>query len=109
MLVGRELELQELDARLKAMRRGEGSVVFVAGEAGLGKTTLIHHWWGAVQMKMRQLDVPAPLFAEAACSVPVASMDVGQLEALQPFAGLMQSLGMSLSRRTTETTGTLDL
>jgi predicted ATPase len=109
MLVGRELELQELDARLKAMRKGEGSILFIAGEAGLGKTSLVKHWWGTVQMKYRQLDLPAPLFAETACSVPVASTDVGQLEALQPFAGLMQSLGMSLARRTSETTSTRDL
>lgn len=109
MLVGREQELQELDARLKAMRKGEGSILFIAGEAGLGKTTLVKHWWGAAQAKFRQLDLPQPLFAETACSVPVASMDVGQLEALQPFAGLMQSLGMSLARRTNETTATRDL
>ena len=109
MLVGRERELQELDARLKAMRKGEGSILFIAGEAGLGKTTLVKHWWGSVQLKYRQLDLPTPLFAETACSVPVASTDVGQLEALQPFAGLMQSLGVSLARRTNETTSTRDL
>jgi class 3 adenylate cyclase/tetratricopeptide (TPR) repeat protein len=40
-LVGREAQLDLLNARLKALENGRGSVVSVIGEAGLGKSTLI--------------------------------------------------------------------
>lgn len=39
--VGREHELREMDAGLARALRGERSVLFVAGEPGIGKTTLI--------------------------------------------------------------------
>lgn len=38
--MGRELERKELDARLKAAHAGQGQVVVVAGEPGIGKTRL---------------------------------------------------------------------
>jgi predicted ATPase/DNA-binding winged helix-turn-helix (wHTH) protein len=40
-LVGREHELGALDARLEDALRGQRRVVFVSGEAGIGKTTLV--------------------------------------------------------------------
>src|SRR5687767_10790529 len=40
-LVGRDAQLSMLKDRLKDLERGEGSVVAVVGEAGLGKSTLI--------------------------------------------------------------------
>ncbi|MDD7942334.1 LuxR C-terminal-related transcriptional regulator [Actinomycetospora lutea] len=47
-LVGRVLErgevLAELDAALAAARAGEGRTVLLAGEAGLGKTTVLRTW-----------------------------------------------------------------
>lgn len=39
-LVGREKELSELEDALLAARRGEGRVVLLAGDAGMGKTRL---------------------------------------------------------------------
>jgi predicted ATPase/DNA-binding winged helix-turn-helix (wHTH) protein len=41
MLVGREGELAILIAQLPALRLGERRVVFIAGEAGIGKTALV--------------------------------------------------------------------
>ncbi len=40
-LVGREAELERLDAYLARALGGERQVVFVSGEAGIGKTTLV--------------------------------------------------------------------
>jgi len=41
-LVDREQEMRILRARLDAALRGEGSLVFITGEAGIGKTRLAH-------------------------------------------------------------------
>ncbi|TAH53144.1 MAG: hypothetical protein EYC68_04595 [Chloroflexota bacterium] len=40
-LVGRERELQELTAALNELHSGQGQIVFVLGEAGIGKTRLV--------------------------------------------------------------------
>lgn len=40
-LVGREIELQQLNAALGAARAGQRQVVFVSGEPGVGKTALV--------------------------------------------------------------------
>ena len=40
-LIGRDAELAELDAALAEARRGEGGVVLVCGDAGIGKTALV--------------------------------------------------------------------
>jgi DNA-binding winged helix-turn-helix (wHTH) protein len=41
LCVGRERDLQELEAGLAGARRGERPLLFIAGEPGIGKTTLI--------------------------------------------------------------------
>src|SRR5579863_388362 len=84
MLVGRIQELKILNESFNKMLSGKGSVLFLTGEAGLGKTTLIHEWW-------KTLTSPA-LYAEAACSIPIANIDVGALEALQPWADVIAQL-----------------
>ncbi|MCW5658534.1 MAG: AAA family ATPase [Burkholderiaceae bacterium] len=66
-LVERENLLQQLQSLLGAVERGSGHTVFVAGEAGIGKTSLLKAlaerrgraslWWGACDA----LQTPQPL------------------------------------------------
>ncbi|HZV13451.1 MAG TPA: AAA family ATPase [Candidatus Kapabacteria bacterium] len=89
MFVGRTEELSVLNAHYQKMLSGEGSIFFLTGEAGLGKTTLVHEWWKSLAASGGEL---APLFAEAACSIPIANMNVADLEALQPWADIIAQL-----------------
>jgi len=56
-LVGRELQLDLLNAKLEELKIGRGSVVTVVGEAGLGKSTLIsevkkaHKDWSPIWLR----------------------------------------------------------
>src|SRR6185503_9083437 len=66
-LVERDNLLQQLEALLRAVARGSGHTAFVAGEAGIGKTSLLKAlaerrgaaqlWWGACDA----LQTPQPL------------------------------------------------
>lgn len=47
-LVGRAAELAELDAALAAIAGGGVGLVVVEGEAGMGKSTLVHTWSDAI-------------------------------------------------------------
>jgi DNA-binding winged helix-turn-helix (wHTH) protein/predicted ATPase len=47
--VGREAELQQLHSWLEKARRGERQAVFVSGEAGIGKTTLVERFLAQMQ------------------------------------------------------------
>lgn len=111
MLVGRESELAILDTHFGRMLEGHGSVLFVTGEAGLGKTALVREWWAGrmrnAEGGMRNGDSPknspaspeaafrishSVLFSESACSVPVGNVEVGELEALQPWIDVSNAL-----------------
>jgi DNA-binding winged helix-turn-helix (wHTH) protein/tetratricopeptide (TPR) repeat protein len=46
-MVGRESELRALQACLARAAAGRRQVVFITGEAGIGKTTLVEGWLGA--------------------------------------------------------------
>jgi len=50
-LVGRKLELEELDSFLNSALLGKGITVFVSGEAGSGKTRLIREFMSVVKKK----------------------------------------------------------
>src|SRR5579883_3208117 len=84
MLVGRSLELDILNASFQQMLEGKGGVLFLAGEAGLGKTTLVHEWWKTVSSDA--------MYLEGDCSIPIGNVDVGKLEALQPWADIVAQL-----------------
>ncbi len=68
MLIERERELEQLDAMIKAAARGQGAVALVSGEAGIGKTSLIHRLfeglprgWRAAAGGCDALFTPRPL------------------------------------------------
>lgn len=44
VLIGREIELAQLDSFLNAAMKGKGTTVFLSGEAGSGKTRLINEF-----------------------------------------------------------------
>jgi DNA-binding CsgD family transcriptional regulator/tetratricopeptide (TPR) repeat protein len=66
-LVERDAAFRVLEQRLQAVARGSGHLLLVAGEAGIGKTSLLkalvqrhdecEHWWGACDA----LQTPHPL------------------------------------------------
>jgi DNA-binding CsgD family transcriptional regulator/tetratricopeptide (TPR) repeat protein len=67
-LIEREAALAVLDERLGEARRGDGSVVLVHGEAGIGKTSLLRTWTGNLPRGLRlawgacdPLTTPSPL------------------------------------------------
>jgi len=50
-MVGRQAQLQELREQLAQAQRGLGRIVFVAGDAGVGKTRLVREFVGHVEMR----------------------------------------------------------
>ena len=71
--------------------RSPATVLFLTGEAGIGKTTLL----AELRRNCARLS-PPPVVAVADCSTPLAGQDVGEVEALQPWALIMASLGGGL-------------
>jgi predicted ATPase len=65
VLLEREGELSSLAAALERARAGQGSVVFVAGEAGIGKTSLVRAFASTTKRvhvgQCEPVAVPAPL------------------------------------------------
>ncbi len=102
MVVGREREIAEIQARFGKMLSGRGSVLFLTGEAGLGKTTLVRTWRDSAMagISAAVIDDDADkmgakdgfVFTEAACSIPIGGESVGSLESLQPWADIVANL-----------------
>src|SRR5262249_9893096 len=78
MLIGRERELEQLDALLREARLGRGRALVLRGSAGIGKTVLLDH---AVQQ---------------ASGFEVLHYTAVESEAELPFAGLQALLGSLL-------------
>ena len=81
-LVGREAELSALDEALRVAISGTGSVVFVVGEPGLGKTRLVQEcrkrfmaWVGAGTGRL-------PLWLEGRCASYASSTPYGLYQQL---------------------------
>jgi predicted ATPase len=104
MLVGRTEELSVINDHYNRMLSGKGSVLFISGEAGLGKTTLVHEWWNTIAPSD---EARKPILTEAACSIPIANVDVGELEAFQPWADIVVQLEANAAEEKSK--GKLDL
>ncbi|MFQ5889006.1 MAG: DUF4112 domain-containing protein [Gemmatimonadota bacterium] len=75
VFVGRAQELQRLKGRFSAAVEGRGSVVFITGEAGAGKSTLIEQF-----LQEATAATPAPKIVDSICSE-----QFGAGEPYQPF------------------------
>jgi DNA-binding CsgD family transcriptional regulator/tetratricopeptide (TPR) repeat protein len=91
-LVGRDAELEGLAAAVAAMRAGQGKIVLISGEPGIGKTTLL----------------TALVDLAAAAGARIASGAAEELEMRVPFAAVSDCLGLtgvSADRQVTEIAG----
>ncbi len=82
VLVGREVELTELEDALLAAIRGEGGMVLLAGEAGIGKTRLA----GEAASRARGLGITV---LSGACSESAIAM---------PYLPFLEALGNYVAR-----------
>jgi DNA-binding CsgD family transcriptional regulator len=93
-LIEREAALAALDERFAEARRGDGSVVLVHGEAGIGKTSLLRTWTSTVRSSARlgwgacdPLTTPSPL---APLREVAAELGGQVLEALRSSAATLE-------------------
>jgi class 3 adenylate cyclase len=99
LLIGRDLELAQLQGWLATALNGQRQIVFVMGEAGIGKTTLVDAFLrgighGELDVGSFPLSSPNP---KAQIPVPGAWMGYGQCieqyGAGEPYMPLLQALG----------------
>jgi predicted ATPase len=86
--IRRIIQRDIVDAVLDVIERSATHrVVFVTGEAGIGKSTLLDDVRQELMTDDREI-----VIARAECSTPVAGQDVGEVESLKPFADIMADL-----------------
>ncbi len=89
--VGRESELRQLRRPLTAAIGGQGTVVLVSGEAGIGKTSLVEHFLALTAQRHPQLSI-----AKGQCSERF-----GHGEAYLPFIEALTTLLTSEEKKST--------
>ncbi|MFM8840749.1 MAG: ATP-binding protein [bacterium] len=87
--IHRAKTLDLLHASVDRLKKKQGSVVFVSGETGFGKTTVLR----VFEQEMQKQD--KALVSMAACQAPVGTMQVGMLQPLGPFLRLIEELKSS--------------
>lgn len=83
MFVGRKSKLKELIARLESGARNQGGVIFIEGQAGIGKTSFLE------QLKDEAAQIPHLSkihFIQGNCL-----MDIGEQSAYQPFIDMLST------------------
>lgn len=80
--IGREHELTRLEYALSEATRGRGQPLFIAGEPGQGKSTLIEHFLG----RRREQGEPIVMLSG------ICSAQLGTLDAFQPFRQILADL-----------------
>lgn len=91
MFISRDKEFSALREHLRKAMERNGSIVFISGEAGIGKTALVKQWWNETESEFKKYHEPdTPVFLETSCSIPLAGISVGEIESLQPFSDLMK-------------------
>src|SRR5690606_34756944 len=103
IFIGRQEQLERITQTIDSLAANEQAphVLFITGEAGIGKTTILREierllgHSAAQQQTLARFAEPAqaaPIFAFAQCSTPLAGRDIGEVESLQPWAELMARL-----------------
>src|SRR4029077_9072426 len=92
-LVGRESEISLLEDALLATLRGDGGVVIVGGEAGMGKTRLVSDL--VTRARRRGCVVVSGVCSEAELSLPYLPFleAIGNYLAREDISALRQRLG----------------
>jgi predicted ATPase/class 3 adenylate cyclase len=79
--IGREVELRALEAAWLDVQQGAGRVVVVRGEAGIGKSRLVHHFQHfTLEANARIIQCFCSPLTWATALAPVVAMLQGQLE-----------------------------
>ncbi|MFM7338835.1 MAG: AAA family ATPase, partial [Bacteroidota bacterium] len=84
--IHRAKTLDLLHSSAERLKKKQGSVVFVSGETGFGKTTVLRVFEQEMQLQDKAL------VSMAACQAPVGTMQVGMLQPLGPFLRLIEEL-----------------
>jgi len=91
IIIQRAKTLDILHSSADRLKKKQGSVIFLSGETGFGKTTLLRVFEQASQKQDKAL------VSMAACQAPVGTMQVGMLQPLGPFLRLIEELKSSES------------
>ena len=89
VFVGRDESLGQLKAHFNNLMEGRGRIVFVAGEAGIGKTVLVNHFLSTVSLPATSTGTrcgPAIFVLRARCGTLASSNPLGA------FTELLQGL-----------------
>lgn len=91
IIIQRAKALDILHSSAERLKKKQGSVVFLSGETGFGKTTLLRVFEDYSQKQDKAL------VSMASCQAPVGTMQVGMLQPLGPFLRLIEELKSSES------------
>jgi len=89
IIIQRAKTLDVLHSSAERLKKKQGSVIFLSGETGFGKTTLLRVFEQTSQKQDKAL------VSMASCQAPVGTMQVGMLQPLGPFLRLIEELKSS--------------